>query len=61
MDLFLLMGILRLYTGLKVSFEHNSDRKNLFLSAYFFFDSRIFLSGMDQKFLFGGTIGYGDQ
>ena len=27
----------------------------------FFWDSRLFLREMDQKFIFGGTIGYGDS
>ena len=38
-----------------MSFEHNSNRKNLFLSACFCWDS---VSEMDQKVIFGGTIGY---
>ena len=55
------MSIFRLYLGLKMSFEHNSVRKNLFLSACFCWDSRHSLREMDQKFKFGGTIGYGDS
>ena len=43
------MIIFRLYPELKMSFEHNSVRKNLFLSAYFCWDSRISLREMDQK------------
>ena len=35
-----------------------SVRKNLFLSACFCWDSRLSLREMDQKFKFGGTIGY---
>ena len=54
------MSTLRLYPGLKMSFEHNSVRKNLLLSAFFCWTFRLFLQGMDQKFLFGGTIGYSD-
>ena len=42
-----------------MSFEHNSVRKNLFLSACFCWDSRISLHEMDQKFKLGGLIGYG--
>ena len=53
------MSIFRLYLGLKMSFEHNSVRKNLFLSAGFCWDSRLSLCEMDQKFEFGGTIVYG--
>ena len=44
-----------------MSFEHNSVRKNLFLSACFCWDSRLSLGEMDQKFKFGGTIGYRDS
>ena len=47
--------------GLKVSIEHNSVRKNLFLGACFCWDSRLSLREMDQNFTFGGTIGYGDS
>ena len=43
-----------------MSFEHISVRKNLFLSAYFCWDSRLSLREMDQKNKFGGTIGYWD-
>ena len=61
MDVLFLMSIFRLYPGLKLSFEHNSVRKNLFLSAGFCWDSRLSLGEMDQKFIFGGTIGYGNS
>ena len=44
-----------------MSFEHNSVRKNLFLSACFCWDSGISLREMDQKFKFGGLIGYGSS
>ena len=60
MDVLFFMSFFRLYPGLKKSFEHNSVRKNLFLSACFCWDSRLYLREMDQKFKFGGTIGYGD-
>ena len=55
------MNIFRLYPRWKMSFEHNSVCKNLFLSACFCWDSRLSLREMDQKFKFGGTIGYGDS
>ena len=42
-------------------FEHNSVRKNLFLSACFCWESRLSLREMDQKFEFGGLISYGDS
>ena len=61
MDVLFLMSVFRLYQGFKTSFEHNSDRKNLFLSASLCWDSRLSLREMDQKFKFGGTIGYGDS
>ena len=35
--------------------------ENFFLSACFWWDSRLFLREMDQKFKLGGTIGYGDS
>ena len=44
-----------------MSFEHNSVRKNVFLSACFCWDSCPSLRELDQKFQFGGTIGYGDR
>ena len=55
------MSIFRLFQGLKLSFEHNSAQKNLFLSACFCWHSRLSVPEMDQKFKFGGTIGYGDS
>ena len=58
---FFLMSIFRLYPGLKMTFEHNSVRKNLFLSASFCVNSRLSLREMDQKINFGGAIGYGDS
>ena len=56
-----LMSIFRLYRGLKMSFEHNSVRTNLFLGACFCWDSEVSLREMDQNFSFGGTIAYGDS
>ena len=44
-----------------MSFEHNSVRKNLFLSACFCWDSGLSLREMDQNFRFGGLIGYGNS
>ena len=61
MDVLFPKSILRLYPGSKMSFEHNSVRKNLFLSACFFLDSRLSLREMDQKLEPGGTIGFGDS
>ena len=56
-----LLSIFRLYPGLKSSFEHNSVRKNLILSACFCWDTRHSSREMDQKFKVGGIIGYGDS
>ena len=58
MDALFLMSIFRLYPGFKMSFEHNSVRKNLLLSACFCWDSRLSLREMEQKIKFGGTIVY---
>ena len=56
-----LMSIFRLYTRLKLSFEHKSVRKKPFLSACFCWFSTLSSGEMDQKSIFGGTIGYGDS
>ena len=53
------MSIFRLYPGLNLSFEHNSARKNLFLSAFFWWDFRLSFREMDQTIKIGGTFGYG--
>ena len=55
------MSVFRMYAGRKMSFEHNSVRKNLFLSACFCWDSRLSLREMDQRYKFGGTIVYGNS
>ena len=60
MDVPLLISVFRLYPGLKRSFEHDSVRKNLFLSACFCWHSGLSLREMDQKFEFRGLIGYGN-
>ena len=59
MDVLFLISVFRLYPGLKMTFEHKSVRKNLFLSACFCWDSSLSLCEMEQKFKFGGLIGYG--
>ena len=58
MDVLFLISVFRLYPGYKMTFEHNSVRKNKFLSACFCWDSGHSLREMDQKFKFGGLIGY---
>ena len=49
-----------IYPGLKMSFEHNSVRKILFLSARFCWDCRLSLREVEQKLIIGRTIGYGE-
>ena len=44
-----------------MSFEHNSSCKILFLKACFCWDSALSLREIDQKFRFGGLIGYGNS
>ena len=44
-----------------MSLEHNSVRKNLFLSACFCWSSGIPLGEMDQKIKFGGLSSYGNS
>ena len=61
MDVLSLTSIFRLYPGLKMSFEHNSVRENLFVSACFCWDYRLSFSEMDRKFNLGGLIGYGNS
>ena len=61
MDALFLISVFRLYPGLKISFEHNRVRKNLFLNACFNWNSVIFSLEMDQKFKFGGLIRYGNS
>ena len=61
MDVLFLFSIFRLYPGTKMTFKHNSVRKNLFLSACFCWDSGLSLREMDQKIKFGGLIGYGNS
>ena len=61
MGVLFLMNIFRLISGLKLSFEHNSVSKNLFLSACFCWYTYFSLGDVDEKVKFGGTIGYGDS
>ena len=59
MDVLFLISVFRLYSGLKMSYEHNSVCKNLFLNAYFCWGSRLSSREMDQKIISGGLIEYG--
>ena len=61
MDVLFLMSIFRLHPGSKISIEHSSVCKNLFLSARFCWNSRLYLREMDQKIKCGGTIGCGNS
>ena len=61
LDVLFLRSIFRLYSGFEMSFEHNSVRKNVFLTAGSCWESKLPLREMDQKFKFVGTIGYGDS
>ena len=47
-------------SGNKISFKHNSLRKNLFFSKCLCWDSRCSLGELDQKYKLGGTFGSGD-
>ena len=61
MDVLFRFSVFRLYPGFKMTFEHNSVRRNLFLSACFCWNSSLPLREMDQKFPFDGLIGYGNS
>ena len=61
MDVLFLISVFRLYPGLKMTFKHNSVRKNLFLSPGFCWDSGLSLHEMDQKIKFAALIGYGNS
>ena len=61
MDVLFLISVFRLYLELKMTFEHNSVRKTLFLSACFCWDSGFSLRETDQNVIFGGLIGYGNS
>ena len=55
MDVLFLISVFWLYAGTKMSFEHNS----LFPRACFCWDSALSLR--EEKFKFGGLIGYGNS
>ena len=55
------MSIFRLYPGFKLSFELKNARKNLFLSACFCWDARVFSRETDQKLISRGNNGFGDS
>ena len=61
MNALFLISIFRLYSGIKLSFGHNSAHKNLLLNACFCWDSTLSLCEPDQKFNFGRPNGYCDS
>ena len=61
MDVLFLISVFRSYPGLKMSFEHNSVRRNLFVTTCFCWDSSLPLCEVDQKLKFGGFNGYGNS
>ena len=61
MDVIFLVNIFRLSLRVKANFFHNCTRKNLFLSACYYWDGTISLREVDQKFLHGEKIGYEDS
>ena len=56
-----LIEILRIFEIIRQDFSSNTKRKNLFLFTCIFLDPDINLKEMDQKFPFGGLIGYGNS
>ena len=61
MDVVFLVNIFRLYFEIKSNFFHNCTRKNLFLSAYYYWDGTFSLREVDQNLLHGGKTGSGDS
>ena len=56
-----LKEILRILEIIKQDFSSNAKRKNLFLCTCIVLDPNINLKEVDQKFPFGGLIGYGNS
>ena len=53
--------ILRIFEIISQDFSSNTKRKNLFFCTCIVLDPDINLKEMDQKFPFGGLIGYGNS
>ena len=53
--------VLRVFEIIRQDFSSSTKRKNLFLSTCIVLDPDINLNEMDQKFSFGGLIGYGNS
>ena len=60
MDVLLIGSIFRYYFGLNLPLRHNSVRK-FFLSACYIRSDKVSLREMNEKFPFGGFIGYGNS
>ena len=56
-----LIEILKNFDLIKHDFSSNTKRKNYFLCTCIVLDPNINLKEMDQKFPFGGLIGYGNS
>ena len=56
-----LNGILRAFEIIRQNFSSNTKRKNLFFFTCIVLDPDKNLKEMDQKFPFGGLIGYGNS
>ena len=52
---------LRIFEIIRQDFSSNTRRKNLFLCTCIVLDPDINLKEMDQKFPFGGLVGYGNS
>ena len=61
MDVLFLMRIFWLYPGLELSFEHNNLFAKTYLKGIVSVRLPDFFCEFDQKFKFGGAIGYGDS
>ena len=61
MDAIFLVNIFRLYLKVNSKCFYNCTQKSLFLSACYYWDGTISLREVDQIFLHGRKIGYGDS
>ena len=53
--------IIRNFDLIKFEFSSNTNTKNYFICTCIILDPNINLKEMDQKFPFGGLIGYGNS
>lgn len=61
MDVLILMKVFTLLPKVEKQFPDNTKRKNIFLSTCKILDESIDLQTFDQKYPFGGLIGYGNS